>query len=119
MAKLQENYLDEIRRERVKKKMLYALLLLACVYVLAIIAYHFIEHWDWIDTIYFTTSTITTVGYGDMVPRTYFGRMITIPLMLAGIGVGFYFIYVLQDYGAHHLEPVARHMENLKNGRKK
>lgn len=118
---LQKLYLEEIGRERarVKKKMFYALALLVFTYLSAIAIYHFVEQWDWLDTIYFTTSTITTVGYGDMVPKTHIGRMITIPLMLIGIAIGFYFIYVLQDYGKTHLEPFARHMEKIGNGKKR
>ncbi|MFA6328886.1 MAG: potassium channel family protein [Candidatus Micrarchaeia archaeon] len=85
--------------ERAKKKMLYALTMLCCVYVAAIAIYHYTEKWGWEDSIYFTTSTITTVGYGDLVPHTYYGRLITIPLMWIGIAVGLYFIYSLQEYG--------------------
>ena len=28
--------------------------------------YHFIENWSWIDSIYFSVITLTTVGYGDL-----------------------------------------------------
>jgi len=120
MATLQEHYLEEIQREkaRVKKKMMYALGLLGGVYLTAIVALHHTENWDWLDSVYFTTSTITTVGYGDMVPHTYWGRIFTIPLMLIGIGVGFYVIYALQDYGRFHLEPMVNKVEkNIKSRR--
>ncbi|KAL1918073.1 uncharacterized protein VTP21DRAFT_3339 [Calcarisporiella thermophila] len=35
--------------------------------------------------IYFTVTTITTTGYGDMVPTTFIGKLIVIPAMLFGI----------------------------------
>jgi voltage-gated potassium channel len=122
MATLEEQYVLEIKREkeRVKRKMLYALALLGIVYVSAIIAFHLTEGWDWLDSVYFTTSTITTVGYGDLVPHTQFGRMFTIPLMLIGIGVGFYVIYALQDYGRHQVEPMVKQVEtNIRNRRER
>ena len=110
-------------RERAKRKMLYALVMLACVYVAGILTYHYTEGWAWEDSIYFTTSTITTVGYGDLVPHTYLGRMSTIPLMWIGIAVGFYFIYTLQDYGRARaearIEGVFKHVDDIATGRNK
>ena len=71
------------------------------------------------DSIYFTTSTITTVGYGDMVPHTDIGRIFTIPLMWIGIAVGCYFIYTIQDYGKskveHRIDWTLEHVERIKN----
>lgn len=90
--------------DRARKKMIYALVMLCCVYVAAIAIYHYAEGWMWEDSVYFTTSTITTVGYGDLVPHSYYGRLITIPLMWIGIAVGFYFIYTLQEYGRARAE---------------
>ena len=110
-------------RERAKKKIIYALVMLCCVYVAGILTYHYTEGWEWEDSIYFTTSTITTVGYGDMVPHTYYGKMATIPLMWIGIAVGFYFIYTLQEYGRTkaeaRIEGVLKHVDSITStGRK-
>ncbi|MCX6769454.1 MAG: potassium channel family protein [Candidatus Micrarchaeota archaeon] len=114
-----------IQREkaRVKRKLMYAVLLLAAVYVVAIIIYHATESWSWEDAVYFTTATITTVGYGDIVPHTYYGRLITIPLMFIGIAVGLYTIYAIQDYGKANLGGVAKgvgtRLDNVESGRKR
>jgi voltage-gated potassium channel Kch len=106
---VQDYLAAEVSREkaRTKRKIFYALLLLGAVYVIAIETYHYVEGWDWLDSIYFTTSTITTVGYGDVTPLTDLGKMVTIPLMLVGIGVGFYVIYAIQDYGRSRLSTLA------------
>ncbi|MFA6490142.1 MAG: potassium channel family protein [Candidatus Micrarchaeia archaeon] len=105
----------ELKREkdRVRKKVIYALALLAAIYTIAVGAYHTLEGWSWEDSIFFTTSTITTVGYGDMVPHTYYGRLFTIPLMLVGVGVGFYVVYSIQDYGRTKLDSVTKHVDNI------
>jgi len=108
----------ERQREQAKRKIIYALVMLGVVYVSAIAAFHYAEGWLWEDSIYFTTSTITTVGYGDIVPKTYFGRMITIPLMWIGIAVGFYFIYTLQEYGRskveHRIDKTIDHVNKMR-----
>jgi len=38
------------------------------------------------DSIWFTVQTVTTVGYGDITPRSTSGRIIGVVVMLAGIG---------------------------------
>ena len=112
---LEQHMERELRREkdRVRKKVIYALALLAVIYTIAVGAYHTLEGWSWEDSIFFTTSTITTVGYGDMVPHTYYGRLFTIPLMLVGVGAGFYVIYSIQDYGRTKLDSVTKHVDNI------
>ena len=111
---LEGHYALAVQHEkaRVKKKLFYAILLLFTVYVLAIELYHYLEGWDWLDSVYFTTATITTVGYGDLAPQTELWKIVTIPLMLVGIAIGFYAIYAIQDYGKAHLSDVARQVDS-------
>lgn len=65
--------------------------IVAAVAVLALLTgtvfYHFVEDLDWIDALYFCTITLTTVGYGDIVPHTDLGKIFTIFYVLAGIGI--------------------------------
>ena len=120
-----ETHMDrELEREkdRVKRKVTYALVMLTVIYLISIVAFHNLEGWTWEDSLYFTTSTITTVGYGDLTPHTYYGRLFTVPLMLIGVGVGLYVIYAVQDYGRTKLDTVAKHVDmisDLSNGKKR
>lgn len=50
----------------------------------AIISY--VEQKPFIDSLWWAIATVTTVGYGDVVPTTIIGKMIAIILMLSGIG---------------------------------
>ena len=77
------------------KDTVYGLSFIAALIVTAIVAYHFLEGWDYVDSAYFAVSTITTVGYGDLVPKTEMGRIFTIFYMLAGVSTGFYLIISL------------------------
>jgi len=56
------------------------------------VIYHFVEGWRWLDSLYFSVITLTTVGYGDLSPQTDFGKIFTIIYILTGIGIIFGFI---------------------------
>lgn len=49
--------------------------------------YHSVEGWSVTDAFYFCVSTLTTVGFGDLVPTTEGSRLFTAIYILAGVGV--------------------------------
>ncbi len=79
------------------------------------------------DALYFILVTVTTVGFGDIVPATYLGRLITMFAILGGIIIIPWHIssllkFLLHDSrkrnvvcnscGLHHHEPDAIHCKN-------
>lgn len=59
------------------------------------LGYHATEGWEILDSFYATVVTISTVGYGDFMPRTLQGRLFTIILILLGVGTMFYTVGLL------------------------
>ncbi|GLI58482.1 hypothetical protein VaNZ11_000187 [Volvox africanus] len=46
---------------------------------------HAVERLSWHDALYFVTTTLTTVGYGDVVVKTMAGRLIVLVFMAVGM----------------------------------
>lgn len=49
--------------------------------------FRYVEGWSWLDSYFFTVVTISTVGYGNMVPQTALGKIGTTIIIFAGLGV--------------------------------
>ena len=60
-------------------------IILVTYYALGGIAYDELEGWTLLDTTYFLTVTVTTVGYGDMCPETPAGKIFTVIYALLGL----------------------------------
>ncbi len=49
------------------------------------LVYPLVEDWSLIDSLYFSTVTLSTVAYGDLAPKTVLGKILTIPYIASGI----------------------------------
>lgn len=49
--------------------------------------YHRLEGWSYLDALYFTVITLTTVGYGDFSPHTSLGKIFSMLYIFLGLGI--------------------------------
>ena len=69
-----------------------SLFALAALVAVAIAGYMFLEGWSLLDAAYMTVVTFTTVGYEEVHPLSSAGRVFTMFLMVAGVGVMLYIL---------------------------
>ena len=68
------------------------IVLLAVLGAIAVgtLAFHLLEGWSILDSLYVTVQTVTTVGFGDLTPQTTLGRVFATVFMMIGVGVVLY-----------------------------
>lgn len=61
-----------------------------------VIFYMLIEKWTFVDALYFSVTTLTTVGFGNPAPSTDLGKLFTVFFVLSGVGM---FLAVINAVG--------------------
>lgn len=55
--------------------------------VVGTVVYRLLEDWSWVDSLYFSTVAVTTVGFGDLTPSTDGSKLFTVLYILSGISI--------------------------------
>ncbi len=66
------------------------LLSVVAAIALGTVIFHLLEGWSILDSLYVTVQTVTTVGFGDLTPRTAGGRAFATVFMVLGVGIVLY-----------------------------
>ncbi|NUN11134.1 two pore domain potassium channel family protein [Candidatus Micrarchaeota archaeon] len=83
---------------KLKGRIRYAIAVTLFWLAVGTIFYRIFEKWTWVDSIYFATTTLTTVGFGDHVPSTDFTKLFTVFYILFGVSIMFYTITLSGTY---------------------
>ena len=74
---------------------------LVTLVIIGMVGFHHFEHWNWIESFYFTVTTLTTVAYGDLHPTTDGSRLFAAIFVLLSVGVA---LTALTTLGTAYLE---------------
>lgn len=83
---------------------------LIAILVSGTVFFHVVEGWSWLDSYFFTVVTISTVGYGSLVPITAVGKIGTTVLIFVGLGV---FAVAIQQFARYQMQRRKEHTEWL------
>lgn len=80
------------------------------IILIGTIFYRLVEGLNWLDAVYFSIITLTSVGYGDISPQTDIGKVFTSVYILVGIGIIFGFINAVYKHQLSNIrdEPTRR-----------
>ena len=79
-------------------RVLWGICAFIAIVVFGVIGYMLIEDWAFLDSLYMTVITITTVGYTEVHPLTSGGRIFSIFLIVGGVGGALYAITGIVQY---------------------
>ena len=82
----------------IRSKIYKALLLLLAILVMGSFGYMIIEKYDFVDALYMTVITISTVGFKEANPLDFQGKIFTIILIFTSVGIYAYILSVITDY---------------------
>lgn len=69
------------------RRIRWATLLLVLAFVYGVAGYMLLEGWGFLDALYMTAITFTTVGYREVRPLDATGRVFTLTVMAVGVGL--------------------------------
>ena len=107
---------------RETKTLLWVVGAIALIVVIGTVGYMLIERWGFLDALYMTVTTITTVGFKEVQPLSTGGRIFSMLLILGGVGVILYGLGTIVEYaikaqlsGVFKRRVVKRQVERLQN----
>lgn len=83
---------------------------LAAIILGGTVFFHYVEGWSWVDSYFFSVVTLSTVGYGSLVPATALGKIGTTVFIFLGLGV---FAVAIQRFGQFTVRRREKHTEWL------
>ncbi len=82
----------------IQSKIIQALFLLLMVFIAGVIGFRYYSEYSWIDSIYMTIITITTVGFKEVHPLSAGEKVFTSLLIISSIFIVGYAIKVISEY---------------------
>jgi len=83
---------------RTWRRLLFLVAALLAVLAAGVVGYMAIEGWSFLDAVYMTVTTLTTVGFREVNPLSDAGRIFTIGLIVFGVGVMLYGLTTMVQY---------------------
>lgn len=91
---------------------LASFVILILLLVLGTVFYANVEKWSYLDSLYFSVTTVATVGHGDLHPTSPISKMFTISYIFMGVGLA---LYILTTFSASLIDGKERQIKKLED----
>jgi hypothetical protein len=95
-----------------ENRLAFGFALVLAIWLIGGIFYYKMEHFSLVDSFYFAATTLTTVGFGDLHPKTTIGKVFTVWYVFVGLGL---VLYVLTQVGRYYLDRTFTGSQRLRN----
>jgi len=121
MAPKKKNFIESSQFGSLPPKVVVLFIVIVLVFVFGTsIAYKFIEDWSFTDAFYFAIITISTVGYGDVIPTTPAGRALNVIFTLTSFcGIFLLFRVIIGYVVDHQIALIVRRIQIKKRQERK
>ncbi|PIN73916.1 potassium transporter [Candidatus Woesearchaeota archaeon CG10_big_fil_rev_8_21_14_0_10_45_16] len=92
------------------RRITYSLVLTIILLSFGTIYFHHLEDWSYVDAFYFSSMTLTTVGYGDLVPTHTSTKIITPFYAVFGIAI---MLYLIGTVIGHYVQRQEKYFEHI------
>ena len=75
-----------------------ALMLLIVVVMIGVMGFRFLSNYSWVDALYMTVITMTTVGFEEVQPLDEYGKLFTVFLISTSVAIFAYSVSVITEY---------------------
>ncbi|WP_130287089.1 potassium channel family protein [Aquimarina brevivitae] len=89
----------------VKSKIYIALILLVLVVVFGVLGFRFFSNYSWVDALYMTVITMSTVGFGEVQPLDDMAKLFTVFLIGTSVSIFAYSVSVITEYIVNKNDP--------------
>ena len=88
-----------------------AVAMMLVVLSIGTVVFGYLEDWSWVDSLYFTSITMTTIGYGDIYPTHDASKLFAVLFGIVSVTLLFYVIGIAVESRFHkkiteHISPL-------------
>lgn len=81
-----------------QSKIYLAIFLMVFILIFGVLGYRYLSNYDWIDAVYMTIITVTTVGFSEVRPLDAGSKIFTVFLIISSVFIFAYAISVITEY---------------------
>ncbi len=90
--------IEEEEHKRYHRRIIYVVIVILLFLFGGATFYYYVEDLRYIDALYLSAATMTTVGYGDITPKTDAGKIFTIVYVFAGVAIALYGLSIVASH---------------------